>query len=208
MVQHKQHQDTRNPQPCRQKGQGRRCGLPGSLSVLLPGRLFLSRLQILETELVLFQHRLEKGSIAIEDAPVILPLPEIRQHVPVLDPSGKTIRKGAFQAVSHFNPAFPVLYRQEQQDAIVLLFIPDAPLPQHGEPILFQGLSLCARHGQHHDLGFGLPFQGRTAGADGFPGIPGQDPRQILDIDARCGAGRDPDRRSCLQRHKDHLANE
>jgi hypothetical protein len=94
----------------------------------------------------------QNGPGAIDNSPRPVTCAKRRNDLVLNDDTGFGIGQRAFQAVSDFDAHLPFIGGNNQQNAIVLLRLTDAPGAPQFHPKLLYGPAIEALHGDHHHL--------------------------------------------------------
>ena len=90
---------------------------------------------------------------AAGDSGVVIALLEGRRYLVANDTAGHEVGEGPLQAASRLDAHLALVFRHQQQRAVILSPLADLPLLHDLHGVLFQDLPLEARYGEHHDLG-------------------------------------------------------
>ena len=74
--------------------------------------------------------------IALQNTLAVITVLEVRNHILVLDASGKTVRQRAFQTIANFNARASVLDGDDNERTVILLLAANAPLAQNLQSVI------------------------------------------------------------------------
>ena len=80
--------------------------------------------------------------IALQNTLAVITVLEVRNHILVLDASGKTVRQRAFQTVAYFNARASVLNGDDNERTVILLLAANAPLAQNLQRVILNRLAV------------------------------------------------------------------
>ena len=92
------------------------------------------------------------------DTFAVFPVLEIGHNDPVPDVHLHAVGDDAFKSVTYFEPVFPLLFRYQDQQTVVLVFFAYAGLFEQFHRIHFLGFTFQRFHGNNSNLHCCLPF--------------------------------------------------
>ena len=90
--------------------------------------------------------------VALQNTFAVVTVLEVRNHILILDASGKTVRQRAFQTVAYFNARASVLNGDDNERTVILLLAADAPLAQHFQSVILNRLAVESVDCQYSQL--------------------------------------------------------
>ena len=139
------------------------------------------------------------------DAAVVVARLEMRCDRLIDDAFRDRVGQRALQTVADLDARAPVVFRDQQDGAVVDPLAPELPLLRDANAVLLDVLRLSGRHDQHCDLAAFLCLEVRQLGLDAIHRTAGQSPGEIHDAcrERRHGDVRARDQRGEARHHAD-----
>src|SRR5574344_2092136 len=121
--------------------------------------------------------------VGLHDTGIVVILFEVRRELFIADLSGPAVRHGAFMAIADLDAQLARVLADEQQHAVVLVLVPDAPAAEQLIGIVRDGTVIQGPDGDDGDLGGRFFVELVSDGKDAVFGFLGKQACIVLHVD-------------------------